>query len=229
MSLTAVLGERGRPLRLLCLGAHCDDIEIGAGGTILRLLAERPGSEVTWMVLSSTPEREREALASAGAFLTGATGGQRVLVRAFRDGYLPSQSVEVKDAFEELKATVRPQLILTHHRHDRHQDHRLIAELTWNTFRDHLIAEYEIPKYEGDLGAPNVFMHLSREIVESKVAAILQNFPSQCTRQWFSEDAFLALLRLRGIESNAPTRYAEAFYCRKMVLGGEETGETSAG
>jgi LmbE family N-acetylglucosaminyl deacetylase len=217
VSLTAVLGAPGSPLRILCLGAHCDDIEIGAGGTILRLLAERPGSEVFWMVMSSTPEREREALGAAGDLLAGA-GAKRVVVKAFRDGYLPTQAVEVKDAFEEIKGLVKPDLILTHHRHDRHQDHRMIAELTWNTFRDHLIAEYEIPKYEGDLGHPNLFVPLTEEIARRKIAVILRYFTTQGGRRWFRSENFEALMRLRGMECNAAEGLAEAFHVSKLVI-----------
>ena len=215
--LTTVLGERGAPLRILCLGAHCDDIEIGSGGTILRLLAEHPGSAVHWVVFSSTPEREREAAASAGEFLTGA-GESQIIVKKFRDGYLPSQGVEVKEAFEEIKKTVRPDLILTHHRHDRHQDHRMVAELTWNTFRDHLVLEYEIPKYEGDLGAPNLFAPLSEAMARRKIGVVLRSFQSQKGHRWFRQETFDAVMRLRGIECNAPEGFAEAFHVNKLVI-----------
>jgi LmbE family N-acetylglucosaminyl deacetylase len=215
--LTALLGEAGAPLRILCLGAHCDDIEIGCGGTVLRLLAERPGSTVHWVALSSNPEREREARASAAAFLTGAASSE-VVVKAFRDGYLPFQGVEVKDFFESIKKDARPDLILTHHRQDRHQDHRMIAELTWNTWRNHLIAEYEIPKYEGDLGQPNLFVPLPEAMARRKIDVILRSFPSQAGRGWFRAETFEAVLRLRGIECSAPDGFAEAFHAPKLVI-----------
>jgi LmbE family N-acetylglucosaminyl deacetylase len=215
--LPALLGERGAPLSLLCLGAHCDDIEIGCGGTILRLLAERPGSTVTWVALASNREREHEARGSASEFLAGAARSE-IVVKSFRDGYFPFQGTEIKDFFEATKAIVKPQLILTHHRQDRHQDHRLIAELTWNTFRDHLILEYEIPKYEGDLGLPNVYAPLSAATAQQKIALILRYFPSQGSRRWFRPENFEALLRLRGLECNAPEGLAEAFHGSKLVI-----------
>jgi LmbE family N-acetylglucosaminyl deacetylase len=215
--LTALLGQPGAPLRILCLGAHCDDIEIGCGGTVLRLLDERPGSTVHWVALSSNPEREREARASAAGFLAGA-GKSDVVIKAFRDGYLPFHGVEVKDFFEALKKDAQPDLILTHHRHDRHQDHRMLAELTWNTWRNHLIAEYEIPKYEGDLGHPNLFVPLPEGTARRKIDLILRSFPSQAGRGWFRAETFEAVLRLRGIECNAPEGFAEAFHVPKLVI-----------
>lgn len=213
----ASLGPAGAPLRIVCLGAHCDDIEIGCGGTVMRLLAERPGSSVTWVAASSTPTREAEARAGAAAFLAGAAE-KEIVVAAFRDGYLPFQGVEVKDFFESLKAKVRPDLILTHHRADRHQDHRLIAELTWNTFRDQAIFEYEIPKYEGDLGQPNVYFPLDEATARRKIDLILRSYPSQAGKRWFRAETFEAVLRLRGIECNAPTGFAEAFHATKLVM-----------
>ena len=216
MILPAVFGERGRPLRLLCLGAHSDDIEIGCGGTVLRLLAEHPGSHVTWMALASNAEREREARESATEFLETA-GSREIVVKAFRDGYFPYQGAEIKDVFEATKPA-KPDLILTHHRADRHQDHRLIAELTWNTFRDHLILEYEIPKYEGDLGTPNLFVPLPEAVARRKIALILRYFRSQGGRRWFRAENFEAVMRLRGIECNAPDGMAEAFHATKMVI-----------
>ena len=215
--LDVVLGRPGAPLRILCLGAHCDDIEIGCGGTVLRLLAERPGSTVHWLVLSSDPAREREARASAAAFLADAPGSD-VFIKQFRDGYLPFQGSEIKDVFEETKRETRPDLILTPHRHDRHQDHRLVAEMTWNTYRNHLIAEYEIPKYEGDLGQPNVFVPLSAATVRRKIDLIVRSFPSQANRSWFRPETFEAVLRLRGIECNAGEGFAEAFHVSKLVI-----------
>lgn len=211
------LGRPGAPLNLLCLGAHCDDIEIGAGGTILRLLAEHPGTEVDWIVLSSNAERDKEARASAGEFLAAA-GAARVRIETFRESFFPYQGAAIKECFEGIKATVTPDLILTHHRRDEHQDHRVVAELTWNTFRDNLIAEYEIPKYEGDLGLPGLFVPLTREAARRKVDLIVRHYPSQASRSWFRRETFEAVLSLRGVECNAPDGLAEAFHCRKAVL-----------
>ena len=202
---------------VLCIGAHCDDIEIGCGGTLLRLLELNPALEVHWLVLCSDALRRREALDSARRFL-GDDCEKRVQVLSHRDGFLPYQGGEVKESFEALKHTLRPDLILTHHRGDLHQDHRLACELTWNTFRDHLILEYEIPKYDGDLGAPNLFVPLSEAQVARKLGHVLDAFPSQRARRWFREDTFRALLRLRGIECNAAEGHAEAFHVRKLVL-----------
>jgi LmbE family N-acetylglucosaminyl deacetylase len=215
--LGASLGTPGAPLRILCLGAHCDDIEIGCGGAVLRLLAERPGSTVRWMALSSNPVREAEAHASAAAFLTDA-GDREVVVQKFRDGYLPFQGAEVKDAFEAAKSGYQPDLILTHHRHDRHQDHRMIAELTWNTYRDHAIVEYEIPKYEGDLGTPNLYFPLPAAVARRKIEILMRSYPSQAAKRWFRAETFEAVLRLRGIECNALEGFAEAFHATKLVM-----------
>jgi LmbE family N-acetylglucosaminyl deacetylase len=215
--LPAVLGQGTAPLRILCLGAHCDDIEIGCGGTVLRLLAERPGSTITWIALASNPERETEARGAAGEFVSGAAKAD-IVVKAFRDGYFPFQGVEIKDFFEATKPTVKPDVVLTHHRHDRHQDHRMIAELTWNTFRDHLILEYEIPKYEGDLGLPNLFVPLPEATARRKIELILRHFRSQGGRRWFRSENFEAVMRLRGLECNAPDGLAEAFHVSKMVI-----------
>jgi LmbE family N-acetylglucosaminyl deacetylase len=204
------------PLRVLCLGAHADDIEIGCGGTLLRLLAERRRVRVHWVVMCAQGVRAREARRSASRFLGGAAEGV-VRIEAFRDAYLPSQGAAVKDVFEELKA-VQPDLVFTHARNDAHQDHRLIAELTWNTFRDHCILEYEVPKYDGDLGHPNVFVPLPAGIRRRKVRMLMSAFPSQRSKHWFSEATFEGLMRLRGIECAAPEGYAEAFYGRKIVV-----------
>jgi len=211
------LGGAGTTLRLLCLGAHSDDIEIGAGGTLLRLLAEYPGSQVDWVVLSSTPEREREARASSAEFLAGA-GRATVTIGTFRESFFPYRGESIKDFFEQVKASVSPDLVFTHHRRDEHQDHRLVAELTWNTFRDHLIAEYEIPKYEGDLGQPNLFVPLPADVARRKVELIVRHFKSQASRSWFRPETFQAVMALRGVECNAPDGLAEAFHCRKLTL-----------
>jgi LmbE family N-acetylglucosaminyl deacetylase len=215
--LSLTLGRPGVPLRLLCLGAHSDDIEIGAGGTLLRLLAEYPGSQVDWVVLSSTPEREREARASSAEFLAGA-GRATVTIGTFRESFFPYRGESIKDFFEQVKASVSPDLVFTHHRRDEHQDHRLVAELTWNTFRDHLIAEYEIPKYEGDLGQPNLFVPLPADVARRKVELIVRHFKSQASRSWFRPETFQAVMALRGVECNAPDGLAEAFHCRKLTL-----------
>jgi LmbE family N-acetylglucosaminyl deacetylase len=210
-------GEAPSPFRILAIGCHADDIEIGCGGTILRLIGSLPSVEVCWVVLSAHGERADEVHASAEAFLDGAAG-QQVIVGDFRDGFLPYSGGDVKQFFEDLKPVVSPDLIFTHYGKDFHQDHRLASELTWNTFRDHLILEYEVPKYDGDIGAPNVFVHLEEAVARRKVDNLLTFFQTQRDRRWFTEDLFLSILRLRGMESNAPDRYAEGFYGRKVVL-----------
>jgi len=208
-----LLEENGQPLRVLCLGAHSDDIEIGCGGTILRFREQHPGSEFNWFVLSAHGTRGEEAEKSAGLFTdSGAT------LKGFRDGYMPFDAAQIKDFFEELKTKVSPDLIFTHNGRDAHQDHRLVSELTWNTFRNHLILEYEIPKYDGDMGRPNVFVPLMAEQYKTKVANIMDAFQTQHGKSWFQPETFLSLMRLRGMECNAPSGYAEAFYCRKLVL-----------
>jgi len=209
-------GQGGAPRRILCLGAHSDDIEIGCGGTILRMLRERPHCEVYWLVFSGTRERRREAAASAKMFLRGAASA-KVVIRNYRDGFFPYDGAKIKNEFEKLKKTFQPDLILTHQRHDLHQDHRAICELTWNTFRDHAILEYEIPKYDGDMGAPNYFVHLTESDCARKIENLQNAFASQRSKHWFAPDTFRALMRLRGMESNAPSRHAEAFYARKLA------------
>lgn len=211
------LPARDEPFRLLCLGAHADDIEIGCGGTILRLAAERPALSVRWVVFSGNGTRRGEAEAGARSLLAGVRDAA-VDVHGFRDGFFPSEHMRIKEAFERIKTEYQPSLVLTHYREDLHQDHRLVSELTYNTFRDHLVWEYEIPKYDGDLGNPNLFSPLSEEGARRKVAALLEHFPSQRGHRWFTADTFLAMLRLRGIGCNAPAGFAEAFYCRKAVV-----------
>jgi len=202
---------------VLAIGCHSDDLEIGCGGTILALLDRNPELEVTWVVLSATGEREAEAQASAEAFLAGAKRRPRIVLESFRDSFFPYDGAQVKEAFERLKE-VSPQLVLTHAGTDFHQDHRLAAELTWNTFRNHVILEFEIPKYDGDLGRPNVFVPLEESVVRRKVELLLEHFQTQRSRHWFTEDLFLGLMRLRGMEANSPTGYAEAFRSRKLQL-----------
>ena len=209
----------GSVYRILCQGSHCDDIEIGCGGTILRLLQEHPSAAVHWVVFTSTPTRAEEARRSAMAFLERA-GNKDILIKQFEDGFLPYDGRGVKAFFEELKTQVNPDLIFTHYRNDLHQDHRLICELTWNTWRDHLILEYEIPKYDGDFGKPNFFVELDESVCQRKIHTIVEHFASQRQKHWFAEETLLGVLRLRGMECRAATRYAEAFYSRKLVLGG---------
>jgi LmbE family N-acetylglucosaminyl deacetylase len=212
----SVLGERP-PRRLLVLGSHSDDIEIGCGATILALTRALPELEVTWAVLGAQGVREQEARASAEVFLQSA-GTSDIVVHGFRDGFFPYVGGEVKDVFEELKASVEPDLIFTHTRHDLHQDHRLVCELTWNTWRDHLILEYEIPKYDGDLGVPNVFVPASEDLAREKVRLLLELFGTQRAKHWFDEELFIGLMRVRGMEGRSPSGYAEAFTCRKLSL-----------
>jgi LmbE family N-acetylglucosaminyl deacetylase len=206
------------PYRVLCLGSHADDIEIGCGGTVLKLIDEYPGQIIArWIVLSAAPERAREAKGSAEAFLREAAE-KTVVVENFPDSFFLYQSGgEIKKYMHQLSRDFSPDLIFTHYRQDLHQDHRLIAELTWNAFRDHWILEYEIPKYDADLGSPNVFVPLSETVCRTKVNYLLEYFKSQTQRKWFSGETFAALHRLRGIECNSPSGYAEAFHCRKVV------------
>jgi LmbE family N-acetylglucosaminyl deacetylase len=206
-----------RPLHVLCIGAHADDIEIGCGGTLLRLLAERPETTVRWIVFSGNDVRRCEARNSAEAFL-GKPGRHQIDIFDFKDGYFPFHGAAIKDAFEALKNTIEPSLIFSHWTGDAHQDHRLIAELCHCTFRNHLILEYEIPKFDSDLGNPNVFVPLPREQMIRKVEFILANFPSQAARQWFDEATFTSLARLRGIGCNASEGLAEAFHATKLVI-----------
>lgn len=202
---------------ILAIGSHPDDIEIGCGGTILHLIDSLPRVEVSWVVLSARGERADEVRHSADAFLEKAER-RRVIVCDFRDGFFPYNGGQIKDFFEDLKPKISPDLVFTHFRNDLHQDHRVASELTWNTFRSHLVLEYEVPKYDGDFGSPNVFFHLSESVADRKVGNLLTFFQSQRERQWFTEDLFRAVLRLRGMESNSPSRNAEAFYGRKVVL-----------
>ena len=209
--------QKGESLKVLCLGAHSDDIEIGCGGTVLRLLSEYDDVEIHWVILGSSGQREDEAVASANKFLAEAKEKQ-IIIKNFKESFFPYIGGEIKNFFEELKTKTSPDIIFTHYRHDLHQDHRLISELTWNTYRDHLILEYEIIKYDGDLGVPNLFVHLGESICRRKIEFIMDSFKSQEKKDWFTPDAFLSILRIRGIESKAPDKFAEAFYCRKLVL-----------
>lgn len=204
-----------RPLEVLCLGCHSDDIEIGCGGTILQLVDQYPGSRFHWVVFSAVGIRESEASKSARLFAGSGLNGP--LIKAFQDGFMPYVGADVKKLFEKDLKSISPDLIFTHNGKDAHQDHRLISELTWNTFRDHLILEYEIPKYDGDLGQPNMYVALSPEAQKRKVRFLMETFLSQRSKPWFTESTFTGLMRLRGIECNAESGYAEAFYSRKVV------------
>jgi LmbE family N-acetylglucosaminyl deacetylase len=209
------LGSKRAP-EVLCLGCHSDDIEIGCGGAVLRLAQQYPDCNFHWVVFSAIGVRETEAQQAARLF-----AGSRVktlLQKTFEDGFMPYVGAEVKRVFEKELKEIHPDLVFTHNGKDAHQDHRLISELTWNTFRNHLILEYEIPKYDGDLGCPNLFVPLEEDIYQKKVHYLMDSFQSQRTKRWFQPETFLALMRLRGMECNAASGYAEAFYCRKVVM-----------
>ncbi len=206
----------GSVQNVLCLGAHSDDIEIGCGGTILRLIRENPNLQITWVVFGGNEVRQTEARDSAEKLLTGIQQ-KTIITQGFRDAYFPSQIDAIKDFIETLKAT-NPDLIFTHFREDAHQDHRTISQLTWNTFRDQLVLEYEILKYDGDLGRPNTYVTLDEATAAGKVNHLMNAFPSQTQRQWFTPDTFWAMMRVRGVEANSPTRFAEAFHARKWVI-----------
>jgi LmbE family N-acetylglucosaminyl deacetylase len=213
----AIPPDARESFNLLCLGAHSDDIEIGCGGTIQRFAAEVPDLVVRWIVFSGDERRGAEARNSATAFLEHVSK-KRIEVLGFRDGYFPSQSADIKDYFESVKRDFDPSLILTHWQDDAHQDHRLIAELTFNTFRNHFVLEYEIPKYDGDIGNPNFFVPLTRAQLQQKIDMISHHFVSQRGRSWFEDETFSAMARLRGIGCNASEGVAEAFYVRKIVF-----------
>jgi len=210
-------GGTNNALQILALGCHSDDIEIGCGGAILKLGVEHPDCVFHWVVFSAIGVRAAEARHAAAQFVDPLRLKGPVL-KTFPDGFMPFVGADIKPVFEELKRAVSPDLIFTHNRRDAHQDHRLISELTWNTFRNHLILEYEIPKYDGDMGQPSVFLPMSLEMCEKKVRLIMDTFRSQCDKRWFQRETFLSLMRLRGMECNSPSSYAEAFYGRKLVL-----------
>lgn len=215
--LTFSLRGGATPLRrVLAVGCHADDVEIGCGATLLGLVRERPELEVTWVVLAAEGARGAEARASADGFLAGAARAE-VVLHEFRDGFMPYRGEAVKEAFEGLKG-IEPDLVFTHTRTDLHQDHRLACELTWNTFRDHVILEYEIPKVDGDLGAPNVFVPVTEELAREKAARLMESFASQRDKHWFDTEVFLGLMRLRGMECRSPSGYAEAFVARKVPV-----------
>jgi LmbE family N-acetylglucosaminyl deacetylase len=206
-----------KPPKILCLGAHSDDIEIGCGGTILKLLKESPETQFRWIVFSGKENRAKEARESAASFLSK-TKSKTIDVQDFRDSYFPFYGAEIKDYFEKIKNSFNPDIIFTHYGNDAHQDHRLVSNLTWNAFRNHLILEYEIPKYDGDLVTPNLYFHIDTPDVDKKIDIICNSFITQKENSWFSEDTFRSIMRIRGLESNSPSKYAEAFHCRKAVM-----------
>lgn len=210
--------DLGSVRRILCLGAHSDDIEIGAGGTLLKLATKSPELAVWWVVFSAPGQRAEEARSSAGEFLSS-VARHEIKIGSFRESYFPSEWPAIKDWFEEIKGAIDPDVVFTHYRNDRHQDHRVLSDLTWNSFRNHLILEYEILKYDGDLGQPNVFVPLSEETGNRKTELLLKHFQTQSNKHWFTRDTFEAMHRIRGVECASPTGRAEAFYCRKLVLG----------
>ena len=205
-------------MSVLCLGAHSDDIEIGAGGTLLSWMDRGVRLDVHWCVLSGIDERGREAKASATDFLAAAEN-RTIEIMNFRDGFFPEQGEQIKVWFEALKGRVNPDIILTHRQDDAHQDHRQVSRLVWNTFRDHLVLEYEIPKWDGDMARPNLYMPVPASVIQRKVELLMSHFGSQRSKQWFDPETFFGLARLRGMECRAPERYAEAFVARKMSLG----------
>lgn len=207
----------GHGAKILALGAHCDDIEIGCGGTLLKWIDQHPNTEVKWVVFASNEIRKKEALKSAQRFLDGLNSAE-IDVLNYRDAFLPTSFSHIKEYFETLKTSFNPDVIFTHYRQDRHQDHRLISDLTWNTFRDHFILEYEIPKYDGDLGIPNCFCQLEEQYVQKKINILLDCFESQKNKHWFEPETFKSLMRLRGLESASSQKYAEAFHARKWLI-----------
>jgi LmbE family N-acetylglucosaminyl deacetylase len=218
MMLPLLLGPpEASPARALAIGAHPDDIEIGCAGTIMKLIEEGAVSEIRWVVLSGEGERAQEARRSADALLEGVPDSE-VVICDFPDGFFPYEGKRIKDFFEELKVDFSPDVVFTHQRADLHQDHRISCELTWNTFRDHLILEYEVPKYDGDMSVPNTFVPLPERLSRRKIDHLMNHFASQRSKRWFREDLFSGLLRLRGMECNSPSAHAEAFFCRKAVL-----------
>lgn len=226
--LNSTLHKREGGLNVLCLGAHCDDIEIGCGGTLLRLVEANMIAHIHWVVFTSNEPRKKEAMASAGAFLSPLKKSTATLeVHSFRDGYLPSSWSRVKNVFEKIKNVIAPDLIFTHYKQDMHQDHRTLGELTWNTYRNHMILEYEIPKYDGDLGHPNLFVPLTAQHAKRKQQIILDCFKSQLDKQWLDETLLTSLMRIRGVECASESGFAEAFYSRKQTIEivHSETGE----
>lgn len=205
------------PKTILLLGAHCDDIEIGCAATVLYLINKFPDAHFEWIVFSASPTRAKEAIQSANNLLVRAAS-KNITINDFRNGYFPYVGDQIKDYFELLKARISPDLILTHHLDDRHQDHRTLAELTWNTFRNHFILEYEIPKFDGGLGTPNCYIPVTPKFADTKISTLMDCFVTEATKSWFTPNTFEAMLRIRGVECNSPTGLAEAYYCRKISL-----------
>lgn len=211
------LTNKKEGIKVLFLGAHCDDIEIGCGGTILRLADEYPIIQAKWIVFTSTPEREREARQSAESFLHNVKT-KEIIIHKFKDGFLFHTAAEIKKLFEEVKKTFHPDIVFTHYCRDMHQDHQLISNLSWNTFRDHFILEYEIPKYDGDLGNPNFFIRLDKPCVETKIRFIIKHYATQSEKHWFDKEIFQSMMRIRGMGCASKTKYAEGFYAKKILL-----------
>jgi LmbE family N-acetylglucosaminyl deacetylase len=218
MKMLSLRPSDGETLRVLCLGAHSDDVEIGCGATMFALVNSDVKVDVHWAVFGATGDREVEARRSAAVVLAGAAS-QQVDVYGFTDSFFPYEGAAIKREFQAIKARFVPDVVFTHRGDDRHQDHRVISELTWNTFRDHLILEYEIPKYDGDLGTPNVFVPIADEMRQRKTAVLMDVFCTQRDKRWFSPETFEGLMRIRGVECASPTGYAEGFYIRKLCLG----------
>ncbi len=204
----------GRPLSVLVVGAHPDDIEIGAGGTLLNLSDSQPGLRVHYVVLTGTPQRQEEARAAAESFLSGAD--LTVDLHALPEGRLPAVWADVKDVLEDVARTCAPDLILAPSSHDAHQDHRTIGEIIPTVFRDGLSLSYEIPKWDGDFGRPSLYVALSSQTARRKVELLHKCYPSQSARDWWDDEVFLGLARLRGMECRAG--YAEGFTCSKATL-----------
>jgi len=209
--------HKDKGLEILCLGAHCDDIEIGCGGSILMLLQQYKINKLSWVVFCSNEERKKEAETSAGKFLDGVEN-VNIKILSYRDGFLPDAWRKVKEEFELIKREVNPDLTFTHRLEDRHQDHRIVSDLTWNTFRNHMMLEYEIPKYDGDLTTPNLYVEVDRVTANQKNRIILESFQSQQNKHWLDDELLNGLMRVRGVESVSETGFAEGFHVRKMVL-----------
>lgn len=207
--------NNNKPLNILCLGAHCDDVEIGAGGTLLKMFDEYEINSVKWVVFASNDIRKKEATTSAKRFLEK-VNNKDIRINSFQDGFLPFIASEIKQAFEMLKAEFTPDIIFTHYRNDRHQDHRHVSDLTWNTWRNHQVLEYEIPKYDGDLGIPNFYVPLDEKYIKQKNNILMEAYESQVSKHWFNEDIFNSIARIRGMES--ANNYAEAFFARKIIF-----------
>lgn len=211
------IARPGERLSVLCIGAHSDDIEIGAGATILGWIDRGVHLDVHWAVLSAAGKRSEEAYASAKSFLANAHSAT-IDIATFQDGFFPYQGADIKAWFENLRLRTSPDVILCHWHNDAHQDHRQVSSLTWNTFRDHPILEYEIPKWDGDIGRPNVYFPTSKQLIVRKSELLREHFASQRSKDWFDAETFLSLARLRGVECRAPEGFAEAFHARKLTL-----------